>query len=349
MFAGYVTIGAGDGNTIALSVGTQQPAPSAMETQMFSTIVTTRSAVVGMAAAVISFTVACSPEKGGKTGSSLSIIPAAEAANVPVPDPVIVASKTGDSVVGATATEPDSGEITYAAAEAAYNSRRYSEARGMFEDIVSRNPTNGWGYYMLALSTWKSGDRVGAESAFNSALVRDPRHVKSHLNLARVMMEDGRFREAIVHAEKVVQLDSMSTDGYRLLGQLHGQVKNLELALLAYDKAITLNPRDAWSMNNMAFLLLENGRVEEALGPLALAVTIEPRNAVLQNNLGTALELTGRFTQAAEAYRSAITFESGYEKASTGLARIAGRKDDPSVPVIDLKVLAESYAAKIGG
>ena len=219
----------------------------------------------------------------------------------------------------------------------------------MFEVIAERNPANGWSRYMLALSAWKSGDRVAAESAFNSVLVIDPKHVKSHLNLARVMIEDGRLRDALAHAEKVVQLDSASLDGYRLLGQIHGELSNLELALIAYNKAISIHPKDAWSMNNMAFLLIQNGRVEEAVGPLALATSIEPRNAILQNNLGMALELTGRFTQATSAYKVALAFESGYQKASTSLARIAGRVDDPKVGTIDLKVLAESYAASIKG
>jgi Flp pilus assembly protein TadD len=97
----------------------------------------------------------------------------------------------------------------------------------------------------------------------------------------------------------------------------------------------------------MAWLLLQHGRVEESLGPLALATTIEPRNPVLLINLGTALEFTGRFTQAEGAYRSALPFASGHEKASSGLARIAGVSADSSVAPVDLKALAESYAASI--
>jgi tetratricopeptide (TPR) repeat protein len=217
----------------------------------------------------------------------------------------------------------------------------------MFEVIASRNPGNGWSHYMLALAAWKSGDLVDSENAFNAALAIDPKHVKSHLNLSRVMIDAGRPKDALLHAERVVQLDSASVDGYRLLGRIHAELKNVELALISYSAAISLHPRDAWSMNNLAFILLQNDRADEALGPLALATSIEPRNATLQNNLGLALELTGRFTQAAVAYKTAVTFESGYAAASSGLARIAGSSDDPKVPPLDLRELAFTYETRI--
>jgi tetratricopeptide (TPR) repeat protein len=290
---------------------------------------------------IITLAAACGADESGRKTVAVDVIPSAEASVVPT-----TSTATTAAVADATPVTDSSG-ITYAAAEAAYSGKKYAEAKEMFESIVSRNPANGWNYYMLALSAWKSGDRVSAEGAFNAALERDPKHLKSHLNLARVLIEDGRTKEALAHAERVIQLDSTSLDGYRLLGQIHGELKNLELSLIAYEKAIALHPRDAWSMNNMAFLLIQSGRHEEALAPLALATTIEPRNPVLQNNLGMALELTGRFTQATGAYKTAISFESGYEKAAASLARIAGRVDDPSVMPIDLKTLAESYAAKI--
>jgi Flp pilus assembly protein TadD len=200
---------------------------------------------------------------------------------------------------------------------------------------------------MLALSAWKSGDRVAAEDAFRQVIAKDPRHLKSHLNLARVLIEAGRTREALDHAEKVVQLDSASSEGYRLLGSIQTDLNSSELARLSFERAISHNPRDSWSMNNLAFLLIQSGRAEDALGPLSLATQLEPRNAVLQNNLGTALELTGRFAQASAAYKSALIFQSGHEKASAALARIDGKADDPTVPVVDLKVLAENYAAGI--
>ena len=50
---------------------------------------------------------------------------------------------------------------------------------------------------MLGLSAWKSGDLAKSESAFEVALRIDPKHVKSYVNLSRVLIEQKRLDEAI--------------------------------------------------------------------------------------------------------------------------------------------------------
>ena len=66
------------------------------------------------------------------------------------------------------------------------------------------------------------------------------------------------------------------------------------------------------------------GRYTEALPPLARATELNPRSPVFQNNLGQALERLGYYTEARTAYESAVASDSGYVKASTGLARVTG-------------------------
>ncbi len=96
-------------------------------------------------------------------------------------------------------------------------------------------------------------------------------------------------------------------------------------------------------MNNMALLMILQGRYDDALGPLARAVQIDPTVPVFQNNLGIALERTGHNELAAGAYRAALSADSTYEKASVSLTRLANRPDDPGVLPVDLGVLAESF------
>ena len=59
-------------------------------------------------------------------------------------------------------------------------------------------------------------------------------------------------------------------------------------------------------MNNMGLLMIQQGRNEEALEPLARAVQLDSTVAVFQNNLGIALEHTGRFVLATQAYKAAL-------------------------------------------
>jgi TolA-binding protein len=62
-----------------------------------------------------------------------------------------------------------SGPVSFDMADSAYRDRRYDDAAALFKAYTEGRPTNPWGFYMLGLSAWKSGDLVQAESAFVQA------------------------------------------------------------------------------------------------------------------------------------------------------------------------------------
>jgi Flp pilus assembly protein TadD len=106
---------------------------------------------------------------------------------------------------------------------------------------------------------------------------------------------------------------------------------------------------DVWSMNNVGLIMIQQGKNEEALGPLARAVQLDSTVAVFQNNLGIALEHTGRFALATEAYKKALAIDGGYTKAKLSLGRVEGRKEDLSLAPVELVTLAESFDREIRG
>jgi Flp pilus assembly protein TadD len=100
-----------------------------------------------------------------------------------------------------------------------------------------------------------------------------------------------------------------------------------------------LNERDAWSLNNLGLLFLEQGFTEDAVPYLARAVEVNPNVPAFHNNLGMALEHMGRFVGATEAYKGALAADPRYEKARQNLARVAAVKGGPEEP-FDLAALA---------
>ena len=96
-------------------------------------------------------------------------------------------AQTDEEGLGANASPAITGPASFADGQAAYQAKKYSEATAIFEAYTERRPGNAWGYYMLGLSAWKSGDFAKSEQAFDKALSIDPRHVKSLVNLSRVL------------------------------------------------------------------------------------------------------------------------------------------------------------------
>jgi Flp pilus assembly protein TadD len=241
-----------------------------------------------------------------------------------------------------------SGPVSFEMADSAYRERRYDDATTLFKAYTDSRPTNGWGFYMLGLSAWKSGDRAQAESAFVQALIIDSTHVKSHLNLSRVLLEDGKPDSALVHIEQAIALDSTSSEPLRLQGRAFEAQGKTDDAIVAYQHAIVKNDSDTWAMNNLGMVYVRIGRYEDAIGPLARANEIEDKVATFRNNLGMALELTGRFQDAVEQYRAAVAIEGTYGKAVSNLQRVEQVKQDPSITPVDLTERSKLFQEEIG-
>ena len=260
---------------------------------------------------------------------------------VAVPGP----KDSSGSIVGTTSAVTQVVSLTEA--EKVYREKQYGDAAALFATYADQHPNNPWGHYMLGLSSWKAGDLARAETAFVRANELDPKHVKTLLNLTRVHLDQGRAKDALGRVNAALALDSSSGEAYRLLGRVRSALNQPNEAVAAYRLALSHDPTDVWSMNNMGLLMIQQGRNEEALGPLARAVQLDSTVAVFQNNLGIALEHTGRFVLATLAYTSALAVDGGYTKAKLSLARVEGRKEDPTVIPVELVTLAESFDREI--
>jgi len=153
----------------------------------------------------------------------------------------------------------------------------------------------------------------------------------------------------LARVNAALALDSSSGEGYRLLGRVRTALTQPNEAIAAYRLALSRDPKDVWSMNNLGLILIQQGNFDEALGPLALAAQLDSSVATFQNNLGIALEHTGRFTLATQAFKSALAVDESYTKAKLSLARVEGRKEDPTVTSVELTTLAESFDREIRG
>ena len=258
-----------------------------------------------------------------------------------IPGRASSAAVTDSGAQPGTVTETTAATVpvSYVDAESAYTARKYSEAAELFASYTRSNPENPWGHYMHGLSAWKAGDPEQAIAGFDEALRIDPRHRKSLLNSARVLLDTGRPREALERVERAMSLEPLSAEGLRLLGRARYELKQIPEAIDAYQRAIALDERDVWALNNLGLIHIQQDRGEAALPILARAVELRGDSPVFQNNLGTALERTGHFAAAKKAYEAALAADSSYGKASASLARVTPLAEGDTTTV-DLSALA---------
>ena len=226
--------------------------------------------------------------------------------------------------------------VTFASAQSAYRQGKFGEAEQSFGAYVERHPKNPYGLYMLGLSAWKQGNLDRAKEALEQSLVLDSTNVKTLLNLGRVLLEQGHADSALVRIETAVALDSGSAEVYRMRGRVQNALGQRDSAEASYREALSIDQNDSWSMNNLGLLLIDEGRYEEALMPLARAMELRPEAPSFANNLGVALERTGHPGSAAQAYQSALSADSTYTKAQTSLQRVYGMQDEMPIDVTQL-------------
>jgi tetratricopeptide (TPR) repeat protein len=97
--------------------------------------------------------------------------------------------------------------------------------------------------------------------------------------------------------------------------------------LAAYNDEMTLwrgvlqyQPDNYMAHTNIGHLLVEEGRLAEAIEELQLSVSLKPDNYVGYNNLGKALDHAGRYPEAIDALNKALQLDPEYTDALLNLA-----------------------------
>ncbi len=296
---------------------------------------------VMMAALAVPFLAGCSDSTSSDTAVRRPAVPATT-----TDETTVIPASTNTAVTAAVRSVER--PVTYEEAEAAYHEKRYDQAVDLFTAYVSHRPENPWGHYMRGLAAHKAGQFDVAESALVRTLEIDPAHTKSLVNLARVLLDLERSRDALDIAKQAIELDPTAGDAYRVVGRAHAQAGDLSAAIDGYREAILIDSTDAWAMNNMGLILIQSARFEEALPPLARAVELRPGVALFSNNLGIALERSGYPQAAVEAYGAALAIDSSYAKAQVNYARVSERPHAGEEDV-DLGFLARLFVTEMAG
>jgi tetratricopeptide (TPR) repeat protein len=89
--------------------------------------------------------------------------------------------------------------------------------------------------------------------------------------------------------------------------------------LTLYEATLRLNPTAWMAHTNLAGLLLQSGRAEEALPHLEAALKINPNLPEAENNFGSALRRLGRTSEALAHFERAVRLRPGYLEALNNL------------------------------
>jgi tetratricopeptide (TPR) repeat protein len=181
-------------------------------------------------------------------------------------------------------------------------------------------PTTPALYTSMALMSDQGGNVPHARSLYQKALGMDPKNLDALLGLARLEDREGNLQVALQHYQQAVNCHPQEARAYNDLGLCHARSGQMQSSLQCLDQAVRLRPDKALYRNNIAKVLIEQNQFDAALAHLG-AVN-EP--AVAHYNMAALLQERGRSDEAVPFLHQALAMKPQFTEASTLLANITG-------------------------
>jgi formylglycine-generating enzyme required for sulfatase activity len=124
-----------------------------------------------------------------------------------------------------------------------------------------------------------------------------------------------QYEDAIRYFKQVVNLNPKATTlaaAQFYLGDSYSELGRPTEAVVAYQEALRLNPRDDVALNNLGVAYNELGKYNEALEDYKQALSVKADIAVAHYNVGVAYYNLKQYREAAEAYQRALHLQPDF-------------------------------------
>ena len=175
-------------------------------------------------------------------------------------------------------------------------------------------PPNAALYVSLAKLQERSNNTAAAVEEYNKALDADPKDLPALLGLARLYDRQGRYDEAIKLYRTAVELHPENAAVMNDYGLCLARSSKIKDSAVALRRAVALDPEKVLYRNNLATVLVELGRDDEAYETLVTA----HGEAIAHYNVGYLLNKKDAPESKAAAYehfQAAAQLKPGFKEA----------------------------------
>lgn len=149
------------------------------------------------------------------------------------------------------------------------------------------------------------------------------------LLLGAKYIREGDYARALKHLDKAAELLPAHPQVWNHLGLAWHGAKQPAKAAEAYQRALRIDQKLAPAHFNLGVLLLEEGRVQDAVTALSTYVALQPTNAAGFSKLGTALLRARRSDEAERALNNALRLNPKDAEAHNALGLIHVQRKRP--------------------
>jgi len=121
------------------------------------------------------------------------------------------------------------------------------------------------------------------------------------------------------------------------LGNSYSDVGDIDSALIAFERAVEINPTLSESRANLGNIYLKKGQVAQAINEYKAALDINPNDAKTHNNLGNAYTQRGSLSYAVSEYTRAIGLDPNFIDGYKNLALVYSKQERYGRAIAELK------------
>jgi tetratricopeptide (TPR) repeat protein len=169
------------------------------------------------------------------------------------------------------------------------------------EQAIKSYPLAADAYFNLATVYAKKGPAVGYGKAvdnFQNALRIDPHYDEARYSLAKVLVQFGRFSEAIPYLNDYTHRQPRDPEGFHLLGSAYSGLSQVDKAVEFLQQAKRLKPGDGEIHYDLGIALAKSGRTSDGIQQLEFASRVNPGSPETHYQLALQYRKQGDLTRS---------------------------------------------------
>ncbi len=157
-----------------------------------------------------------------------------------------------------------------------------AEHEGRLRTLVATEPTNAIAWFELSVMAYGQHKNDQAILLMKRALLCDTKNAAILRSLCELYRQEGRVVEAVQYGREAIALAPEDEIAHLNLALALTDYKDPDTALTHYHRVLNANPRNILAWLNMAVLLAQQNRREDALAALDAVLLIEPEQPQVQ-------------------------------------------------------------------
>jgi tetratricopeptide (TPR) repeat protein len=169
---------------------------------------------------------------------------------------------------------------------------------------------------VLGILSWRQSAMYrDIETLYLTMIARNPACWLAHGNLGTILLEAGRWNEAIEHSEQALRIKPDCAEAHYNMGYAYLHLDRTKEAFDRFALTVRMNPDMVAAQINLANLLSGSGLIAEAKLHYEHALKVNPNSAPAHYNYGNLLKQEGRLLEATEHYQEAVQINPRYARA----------------------------------